>query len=97
MTFKALAFICIAAPICGFSQSVVYNPAALKEFGQPQLNPAPTANPNLVEGREFYSPQSMAIDKSATPPILYVADTRNNGSWAGRTPRPSPRGPLPIS
>jgi uncharacterized protein (TIGR03437 family) len=87
MTFKALAFICIAAPICGFSQNIIYNPNPLREFGQPQLNPPPTANPNLVEGREFYSPQSMAIDKSANPPILYVADTRNSRilAWKNAT------------
>ena len=34
--------------------------------------------PNLVEGREFNNPQAIAIDSSATPPILYVADFGNN-------------------
>lgn len=34
--------------------------------------------PNLVEGREFNSPQAVAIDTSASPPILYVADFGNN-------------------
>lgn len=34
--------------------------------------------PNLVEGREFNNPQAVALDTSATPPILYVADFGNN-------------------
>ena len=33
---------------------------------------------NLVEGREFNQPQAIAVDTSASPPILYVADTVNN-------------------
>lgn len=40
--------------------------------------------PNLVEGREFYAPQSVALDTGATPPILYVADTANNRVLAWR-------------
>jgi uncharacterized protein (TIGR03437 family) len=35
-------------------------------------------NPNLVEGREFDSPQSVAIDTTVTPPVLYVSDFSNN-------------------
>jgi len=34
--------------------------------------------PNLVEGRELNFPRGLAVDLSATPPILYVADTANN-------------------
>src|SRR5207249_935980 len=37
-----------------------------------------TGNPNLVEGREFYLPQVVALDSSLTPPVLYVSDTLNN-------------------
>jgi uncharacterized protein (TIGR03437 family) len=33
---------------------------------------------NLVEGREFRFPQAIALDTSASPPILYVADSGNN-------------------
>ncbi len=33
---------------------------------------------NLVEGRELSGPQGVAIDASATPPHIYVADTLNN-------------------
>ncbi len=42
------------------------------------LSPAST-NPNLVEGRELYFPQSVAVyASSAAPPALYVADSQNN-------------------
>lgn len=37
-----------------------------------------STNPNLVEGREFYSPQSVAVDVSGATPALYVADSLNN-------------------
>jgi uncharacterized protein (TIGR03437 family) len=37
-----------------------------------------SANPNLVEGREFYSPQGVAVDTSGSTPALYVADSQNN-------------------
>ena len=54
------------------------------------LNPLPTRvigqdsvvinnlNPNLVEGREFFTPEGIALDMSTNPPALYVSDTRNN-------------------
>ncbi len=42
--------------------------------------------PNIIEGREFFSPQSAAVDTSATPPILYVADRGNNRVLAFRDP-----------
>ncbi len=43
--------------------------------------------PNLVEGREFNSPQALALDTSTSPPILYVADTSNNRvlAWKNAT------------
>ncbi|MBS1858566.1 MAG: hypothetical protein JST11_24570 [Acidobacteria bacterium] len=37
-----------------------------------------TSAPNLVEGRELYQPSGIALDTSASPPILYVSDTNNN-------------------
>jgi uncharacterized protein (TIGR03437 family) len=58
--------------------------------GQITLNPVPTRvigqtsiqvtnqNPNLVEGREFFNPLGIALDRSTNPPGLYVADTGNN-------------------
>jgi uncharacterized protein (TIGR03437 family) len=41
------------------------------------LSPVNTT-PNLVEGREFYAPQGVAVDVSGATPALYVADTQNN-------------------
>src|SRR4051794_3531302 len=37
-----------------------------------------TAAPNLVEGRELWQPQGIALDTSVTPNILYVSDYGNN-------------------
>jgi len=42
----------------------------------PELVPG-TINPNLVEGRELYNPVGIALDTSASPAILYVADNGN--------------------
>jgi hypothetical protein len=62
---------------------ITLNTVPTREIGQPQLlssNPfaIPNANPNLVEGREFYNPAGIALDTSVTPPRIYVADTGNN-------------------
>jgi uncharacterized protein (TIGR03437 family) len=35
-------------------------------------------SPNLVEGREFLSPESVVVDGSTNPASVYVADTGNN-------------------
>ena len=73
----------------GYSQALL-NTSASRAIGQPQLlpnNQVSTGNPNLVEGRELYSPQSVAIDKDASPPALYVSDTGNNRvlAWKNAT------------
>jgi uncharacterized protein (TIGR03437 family) len=59
-------------------------------FGQITLNAVPTRvlgqnstqitnlNPNLVEGREFDTPEGIALDTSTNPPALYVSDFTNN-------------------
>ena len=62
---------------------ITLNTVPTREIGQPQLLSAkpfavPNANPNLVEGRELYSPTGVALDSSVTPPRIYVADTNNN-------------------
>jgi len=46
-----------------------------------------SGSPNLVEGREFYAPESVALDTSVTPPIVYVSDTGNNRvlAWKNAT------------
>ena len=57
----------------------------VKVIGDPQFtgtagNPTQfTGNgPNVVEGREFSFPSAVAIDKSVTPPIIYVTDAGNS-------------------
>jgi uncharacterized protein (TIGR03437 family) len=73
-----------AALICAVAgrAQITLNTVPTREIGQPQLlaNPLsiPNLNPNLVEGREFYNPTSVALDTSVTPPRIYVADTGNN-------------------
>jgi uncharacterized protein (TIGR03437 family) len=62
---------------------ITLNTVPTREIGQPQLLASmpfaiPNANPNLVEGREFYSPTGVALDTSVTPSRIYVADTGNN-------------------
>jgi uncharacterized protein (TIGR03437 family) len=71
--------------------SPTINDFASKQFGQspnvsPFNQPINTNAPNLVEGRELYSPASIAFDKNANPPILYVADTFNNRVLAFKNP-----------
>ena len=42
-------------------------------------------NPNLVEGRELEAPESVAVDTSSNPSLLYIADTGNNRILGFRT------------
>ncbi len=70
--------------------STVFNPAPSRIVGQALLQQQgvlTAAAPNLVEGREFNSPQALALDTSNSPPILYVADTGNNRvlAWKNAT------------
>jgi uncharacterized protein (TIGR03437 family) len=81
----ALPAILIAAAQCIGAQtlppSTIFNPAPSRIVGQALLQQSGilTATAvNLVEGREFNRPGGIAIDTSATPPILYVADFGNN-------------------
>ncbi|MDE3165809.1 MAG: hypothetical protein KGN36_08390 [Acidobacteriota bacterium] len=60
---------------------VTINPVPSRSVGQArQLSgyAVDTSAPNLVEGREMYQPAGIALDTSATPPVLYVSDTQNN-------------------
>jgi uncharacterized protein (TIGR03437 family) len=72
----------VAAAIDGqTATSTLFNPAPSRIVGQAilqQQGVLTAAAPNLVEGREFNTPQALALDTSITPPILYVADTGNN-------------------
>ncbi|HTC35035.1 MAG TPA: hypothetical protein VK724_16790 [Bryobacteraceae bacterium] len=59
----------------------IFNPAPSRIVGQAVLQQQGVLTaiaPNLVEGREFDNPQAIALDTTANPPILYVADFGNN-------------------
>jgi uncharacterized protein (TIGR03437 family) len=57
-----------------------FNQVPSRIIGQPVLQQTTLTAiaPNLVEGRELNNPQAVAVDTSASPPIVYVADTSNN-------------------
>ena len=58
---------------------ITLNPVAERAVGTPQLTVENSPqSPNLVEGREFYAPQSVALDNSVSPPGIYVSDYVNN-------------------
>lgn len=65
---------------CYGQSPVPLNPVPTRIVGHPlpeQLTLS-SFNPNLVEGREMFSPEGIALDTSVTPPILYISDTGNN-------------------
>jgi uncharacterized protein (TIGR03437 family) len=72
----SVLFLTLLGATAGFPQ-VILNPVPVRAIGQPILIPE-SGNPNLVEGRELYGPQGIAVDNSVSPPIVYVADTGNN-------------------
>ncbi len=90
-----LIFVLAAADAFGqcatSSVSPCINNIASRQFGQspnagPLNQPLVSANPNLVEGREFWAPYSIAFDARATPPIMYVADAINTRVLAFKNP-----------
>src|SRR6266567_2835540 len=56
---------------------ITLNPLPTRAIGQNSLQIS-SRNPNLVEGREFFTPQGIALDTSTSPPGLYVSDSSNN-------------------
>ena len=89
--FAVLIMILSAAGTGLAQQSVTLNSTPSRAVGQPQLFPLSNlpshSNPNLVEGRELYSPYGIAFDTSASPPIIYVADAGNNRVLAWKNAR----------
>ena len=79
-SFKSCLFlgVVVAASQLGFAQTQ-FSPFPSRIVGQPSLQQISINQValNLVEGREFFRPQAIAVDTSANPPILYVADTGN--------------------
>lgn len=65
------------------------NTRPARSFGSARFSAAgvDTTNPNEVDGRELYSPQSVVVDSKSSPTVLYVADTYNNRvlAWFNQT------------
>jgi uncharacterized protein (TIGR03437 family) len=68
------------------SAQTTLNKNPSRAVGQPQLSLS-SRNPNLIEGREFYAPQAVALDYTVNPPVLYVSDFWNNRvlAWKNAT------------
>ncbi len=74
-----LCFFLVTATASLALAQVTINPSPTREFGQATLfNPLESNAPNLVEGRELFSPSGIAFDASVTPPHVYIVDTANN-------------------
>jgi uncharacterized protein (TIGR03437 family) len=75
----SLFFLVLSGTTSGFAQ-VTLNTTPSRVLGHPTAEGfnVTNFNPNLVEGRELYSPAGLAIDTSATPPVIYVSDSGNN-------------------
>ena len=73
-------FVLCAAP--AWTQ-ITLNSLPTRTVGHPvtpllEQNTLYSSAPNLVEGRELYSPRGVAVDTSVTPSPIYVADTFNS-------------------
>jgi uncharacterized protein (TIGR03437 family) len=67
------------APLLAQVTPLTINGYPTREFGQPTLQSPPvSAAPNLVEGRELFSPSAIAFDNSVSPPHVYIVDNANN-------------------
>lgn len=84
MKTKILLIGVVALALGAQAQTLTLNQFPSRVLGHPRLTLS-TGNPNLVEGRELDSPQSVAVDMSVSPPVVYVADTGNNRvlGWRG--------------
>src|SRR5882724_1894951 len=82
MQYTKLRVISLLSLAAGAAMAqVTLNPVPTREVGHPRMLPpflVDTSAPNLVEGRELWNPNGIALDTSVTPAILYVADTQNN-------------------
>ncbi len=81
---------CLAAAASAAAGQTL-NPLPARVFGQPgaprslaELASPLTIAPNLAEARSLFRPNSVAVDTSADPPVLYVADTGNHRVLAWR-------------
>jgi uncharacterized protein (TIGR03437 family) len=90
MRHKYLIAASVALIFATSSFCQILNVLPSRVLGHPnpeQINNVVSLAPNLVEGRELYQPQGIALDTSVTPPILYVSDTVNHRvlAWKNAT------------
>ncbi|HUA60992.1 MAG TPA: hypothetical protein VML19_19670 [Verrucomicrobiae bacterium] len=88
LPFFALAILCCAG--AAWTQSLVpLNTVPSRVVGHVtnEGNILSSYSPNLVVGREFWTPYGIAEDTSVSPPILYVSDTNNSRvlAWKNAT------------
>jgi len=62
---------------CNAAAQITLNPLPTRVIGQNSTT-VTSLGPNLIEGREFSTPESVAIDSTSNPAALYVSDTANN-------------------
>ena len=69
----------LAGAPCRAQASIPLNtiPSRIVGHPLPETMTLASVNPNLVEGRELYIPEGIALDTSVSPPILYVSDAGN--------------------
>ena len=56
---------------------ITLDPVPSRVIGQNSIQIS-NLNPNLVEGREFFAAEGIALDMTSNPPGLFVADAGNN-------------------
>ncbi len=79
---RVISVAALLLPSAGWGQ-VSLNPDPSRVLGHARLA-LTSGSPNLVDARSLYVPQAVAVDTSASPPILYVADTGNHRVLAWR-------------
>ncbi|MDP9053826.1 MAG: hypothetical protein M3N93_05930 [Acidobacteriota bacterium] len=77
MKLTVLALVLYFSCLNTSSAQTKLNPQPTRVLGQDSIQVS-SFNPNLVEGRELYVPEGIALDTSTNPPALYVSDTANN-------------------
>lgn len=89
MSSKTLVLCCSfllgVSPLLAQQTAKPFNSTASRIVGQPSLLALDSSNgANIVEGREFWRPMSVAVDTTSSPSALYVSDTVNNRvlGWA---------------
>ncbi len=101
-TMKTRHFYLLCGLIAAFGVTTfaqVLNPLPARVLGQTalpkttaELLAPPATSPNLLEGREFLSPQAVAVDGSSDPAIVYVVDTGNHRVLGWKAPNTQTNG-----